>query len=48
MSMDGYRAYLDGLDLTEDEKTHLIQDMVVVVTNIIDSLYKEYTDHDND
>ena len=41
MSMDGYGVYLDGLDLTDEEKINLIQITEVIVTNVIDNLFKE-------
>ncbi len=47
MSMDGYRVYLDGLDLSDDEQANLIKVAQSIVENIIDDLYKEVENHDS-
>lgn len=39
MSLEIYRAYLDGLDVTDTQKDQLIESLTAICENIIDDLF---------
>jgi hypothetical protein len=38
MSLDVYRTYLDGLDLSDKEKSDLIEALQAIIENIVNNL----------
>ncbi|HBD7428746.1 TPA: hypothetical protein KKX68_001505 [Legionella pneumophila] len=46
MSLEKYRTYLAGLDLTEQEKQQLIETVLVMVENITDDLFARLDSHE--
>lgn len=47
MALDRYRAHLDGLNLSDEEKTSLIEITEAIVSNLINNLFMEQAIHDN-
>ncbi|HAT1773591.1 TPA: hypothetical protein I8034_002968 [Legionella pneumophila] len=46
MSLEKYGTYLEGLDLTEEEKKKLIEAVSVAVENIIGDLFARLNSHE--
>jgi len=46
MCLDKYRAYLEGLDLTEQELSSLVEAMTAAATNIVDDLFQRSDAHE--
>ncbi|HFL2259958.1 hypothetical protein [Legionella pneumophila] len=46
MSLEKYGTYLEGLDLTEQEKKKLVEAVSVAVENIIGDLFARLDSHE--
>ncbi len=46
MALDEYRVYLDGLDISDDEKINLIEVTEAIVSNLINNLFTEQAIND--
>ncbi|AHE65822.1 hypothetical protein Loa_00233 [Legionella oakridgensis ATCC 33761 = DSM 21215] len=45
MSLELYRTHLDGLNLTDEEKSDLIEATTVLVANILNDLFSHGNEH---